>query len=227
MLVACLVDQAAIVIGAGIGRVELDRLVEIVEGGIELAGLAIEVAAADIGDVVVGVELQRHVVVGKCGLGVAHVAMNQRPVGIGLVEAWVQLDRLVEIGNGAAVFAGAAIGRAADIVAFGIARVRGDDARERGDVFLRALFALDLVGHRVRAVGRAACEKKGRTKEQHGGKPRLALVAARRLVDSKTGDVRSHGSKCQRLIPQIDKVSKAIGFRSYSAACRHDAPRSL
>ena len=60
-----LIDQAAIVVGAGVGGVELDRLLEIVEGVLGPPGLAVEIAAADIGGVIVGIDLDGAVVVGK------------------------------------------------------------------------------------------------------------------------------------------------------------------
>jgi hypothetical protein len=52
-----LVNQPPIVVGARIGRIQLDGLLEIVERVLRPASLAVEIAASDIGRVIVGVEL--------------------------------------------------------------------------------------------------------------------------------------------------------------------------
>jgi hypothetical protein len=108
VLAAALIDQAAPVIGARIGGVELNGALEIAERLVRAAGAAVEFAAADKGLVIARIDLQRGiVVVGRARL-VAEQAVDQRPVGIGLEEARIEGDGLVEVLERLAIAAAAA-----------------------------------------------------------------------------------------------------------------------
>jgi hypothetical protein len=67
VLTARLVEQAAPVICARVGRVELDCLVEILERLVVAAGQAVDLAAPDIGAVVIRIDLDGARIVGDGG----------------------------------------------------------------------------------------------------------------------------------------------------------------
>ena len=164
-------------IGAGVGGVELDRLLEIVEGVVDPAGLAIEIAAADIGGVVVGIELDRAVVVGERLRLVAEEAVDQRAVRIGLVKLGSS-GSPCRNPSARRVPAAAAIGRSAHIVGFRILRVAVDDCRQRRDVLLRPLRRVD----RGQLAGRAALaggKQQGRQRAPPSAPRRQSLVSLR------------------------------------------------
>ena len=91
---------AALVVGAGVLRIEPDRLAQIGDGAVEVA-VAAECDAAIVVDArVFGIEADRLVVVGDGGFAIALVVMGvaavAEGVGIGRIEAY----RRVKIGDG-------------------------------------------------------------------------------------------------------------------------------
>src|SRR5690606_21025902 len=107
MLAAGLIDQTAIVIGARIGRIQLDGPLEIAECLFRAAIAPQEAAPPDIGGVIGGIDPQGLLVIGQRLAGFAEGTPDQRAVAICLVEARIELYCAVEIAERLAILAAA------------------------------------------------------------------------------------------------------------------------
>ncbi len=162
LLALGLIDQAAVVVGAGIVGVELYRLVEVGERQVELLALAVHVAAPDVGDGIARIDLDRLVVVGEGEVVLPQVPLDERPVGVSLEEIGLDLDGGVEVGDCLAVPAGAAVGTAAHVVRSRVARVLGDHGRQRIDVYRRGGGHIDVAAREIGALATGERQRAGK-----------------------------------------------------------------
>src|ERR1700728_1379188 len=165
VLLAALIEQAAIVIGVGIVGLERDCLVEIGERLVGVTLPAIDDAAADISGRIIGVDGQRLVVVGKRQVETVGLAIDQGAIGVGLCVIGIETDCLVEIGERLIVAAGFAVDRSAHIVGLRVLGMIGDDLAERGQVRLRRCQQT-LAGSGVGCRRIAQCRATGQRRQK-------------------------------------------------------------
>src|SRR3984893_8141128 len=122
-----LIDQTPGVKGLGTFWIELDRLVEIGPGLVELALNAQKIGAAEIGWRVVGIGRHGAVEIGQRRVVAVDLTISERPIGQGGRTAGSELDRLAEIGDRLLKLADPRVSHTARIVGFGARRVAPND----------------------------------------------------------------------------------------------------
>ena len=141
---------AAIVVGDGKSRIELDRLVVVGDGAIEVALLIKRIAALVVGAGMLRIELR----IASLRSAMAWSRSPSRAVGDAaiVVDAGVpgvEADRLVVIGDRSIALALVVMGVAAIVVGLGVGRIEADGGIEIGDGAVVVPF---LVGNEAAIV---------------------------------------------------------------------------